>query len=863
MGSGSKQTHATYATAPTATAVIDEGTDLLPPTEPDATPVTEADLLPGAGAAASEAPPWQQDIDAVEDALSQLNTVLAEGPAGYALVDPADDELAHWYATMQNLVDSAQHHLAQAQAAGADPAQIDAYTKQVAKAAGGALMAATAEELQKLAAAQGFSYPQLVGLNGSPQALAHWLNPAYPSDSVSKAGIQAKAVERFEHLCAGKEVAGFSLADVKITGGPPVTWTATPEEFQQLKTAFHKNTAAFTALPTHDTAGRQKALAALLVTENALSSAGLLTDPDYAVMVKASAADKIAQITADLTATSPTYCAALDAAVAVGALSEEQRAVLPPAAAFALARHATPAVVKQQAVLKAQTRIEEVMKAKVGYLGLTGYLDATDQCVQVPETFVFDPAVPASYVEPVSGMANVAAMHYSSANAVQAWAWQVGGYAQATGLSPDQVAPSPAELTKSFNAWAVGKSAAGLRLAAAELGLEHAAMASKHDARKYITSCWDPAIDKDAVQAAVAAKAGATAKAPISAVTTASAGGKPTADPPKTATAAAKPSGNTGEKTGFGAQHAKLVHALAQHASVSAEVPKAVDPKVVAAHDFGTGTSAAAMGGMHTKSVHTGPDGGKWLFKPDKKGGGARAAAEVAASRIYQAAGLPSVPVYTATVAGKAGVVQPLVKNAAPLVAIASSWTQAEVDSIVRQHVASWVMGDHDANPNNILKTSSGGLIPVDGGQAFKHYGTDKLALDYKPNGKFGALPPAHHIAYQTALAGNLSPGVKIKPSVAHPVIKKLEAIPDAQWRAMLHATAHQGAKTPGIAWVPAMRKRAAAKHGIPVEKVQPTQVAEAFLDHACERKAGLRAAFADFFTKELKLDGDILKYGA
>jgi hypothetical protein len=848
MGSGSKQTHTTYATAPTANAVIDEGADLPPPAEPGAAPATEADLLPDTGPAVSGAPPWQQDISEVENVLAQLNTVLAEGPAGYALVDPADDELAHWYTTMQNLVDSAQHHLAQVQEAGAGPAEIDAYTKQLAKAAGGALMAATTEELQELAAAQGFAYPQLVGLNGPPHALAHWLNPAYPDGSVSKAGIQAKAVERFEQLCAGKEVAGFSLDDVKITGGPSATWTATPAEFQQLETEFQKRAAAFTALPSHDTAGRQKALAALLATENALSSASLPTDPDYAAMAKASAADKIAQITADLTPTSPTYAAALDAAVAVGALSEEHRKVLAPANAFTLARHATLTSVKQQIALTAQERVEEAMKAKVGYLGLTGYLDTADQSVQVPETFVFDPAVPGSYVEPVTGMANVAAMHYANANAVQAWAWQVGGYAQATGLGPDQVAPPPAELTKSFNAWAVGKSAAGLRLAAAELGLEHAAMASKHDARKYITSCWDPAIDKDAVQAAVAAKAGAVANAPGSLV--------------KTASAAAKPSGNTGEKTGFGAQHAKLVQALAQHASVSAEVPKAVDPKIVAAHDFGTGTSAAAMGGMHTKSVHTGPDGGKWLFKPDHQGGGARAAAEVAASRIYQAAGLPAVPVYTATVAGKTGVVQPLVKNAAPLVAIASSWTQAEVDSIVRQHVASWVMGDHDANPNNILKTSSGGLIPVDGGQSFKHYGEDKLTMSYQPNGKFGALPPAHHIAYQTALADNLAPGVKIKPSVAHPVIKKLEAIPDSQWRAMLHATAHQGAKTPGIAWVPAMRKRAAAKHGIPVEKVQPTQVAEAFLDHACERKAGLRVAFADFFTKELKLDGDILKYG-
>jgi hypothetical protein len=293
------------------------------------------------------------------------------------------------------------------------------------------------------------------------------------------------------------------------------------------------------------------------------------------------------------------------------------------------------------------------------------------------------------------------------------------------------------------------------------------------------------------------------------------------------------------------------------------DVPKPVDAKVVATHDFGAGTSATNLGGVHSKSLHTGPDGGQWLFKPDKKTKGARAAAEAAASQVFQTAGVSAVPVYTAKVGGHTGAIQPMVKGASALAADPKAWTQADVDHLVRAHVPQWLMGDHDGHPGNILKTPSGGLVPIDAGQAFKHYGTDKLSLDYHPNASFGAPRPAYQQAYQAAISGGLAPGVKIKPAVAHPVIKKLESIPDSQWRAMLHTTAHQGAKNPDIGWVPHMRQRAADQHKIPAAKVTTAQIAEAFLDHACERKNTLRESFTAFFTTELKLPGaDGLKYG-
>lgn len=266
---------------------------------------------------------------------------------------------------------------------------------------------------------------------------------------------------------------------------------------------------------------------------------------------------------------------------------------------------------------------------------------------------------------------------------------------------------------------------------------------------------------------------------------------------------------------------------------------------------------------MHTKSVHTGPDGNKWMFKPDHQAKGAKASAEAAASSIFAAAGVPAVPVYTATINGKNGVVQPLVPNAVQLSPDTSSWTQSDIDALVRAHVVSWTIGDHDGNHANIIKTPAGGLVPVDAGQAFKYFGKDKLATDYHPNAKYGSPLPAHHQAYKGYKSGELAKGVKINPAVAHPVIANIEKIPDSQWRAMLHSAAHQGAKSSEISWVPTMRKQAANKHGIPEKSVSTNQIADAFLDHACERKKNLRSAFTKFF-EDLGVDGvAALKYGA
>ena len=136
---------------------------------------------------------------------------------------------------------------------------------------------------------------------------------------------------------------------------------------------------------------------------------------------------------------------------------------------------------------------------------------------------------------------------------------------------------------------------------------------------------------------------------------------------------------------------------------------------------------------MHTKTLHTDPDGGAWLHKPDKTGG-ARAHAEAAAATLHNLAGVRTPPVYVRDVDGKAGALQPWVAGASQLDADPADWSQADVDQLVRFHVAAWACSDHDGNAGNILRTPGGGLAPIDHGQAFRYFGDDRLALDYDPN---------------------------------------------------------------------------------------------------------------------------------
>ena len=566
-------------------------------------------------------------------------------------------------------------------------------------------------------------------------------------------------------------------------------------------------------------------------------------------------------------------------ALAQGALTESQAAFLSTRDQVALLRRSTPAAEQDALAAKAAERQAQ--------LEAWADLGATFDSVVVVGKNAAGNAAPVWTLQPLSGapdeaslvaFAKLAGAAADARRACAAWSHdEAGWHPHPTVEGPGGAAAyHHGDWTTSFRAWAKDQPLGHLRHAAEAMGLAHAKSASRAQVQNYVAAAWDTAEHAGTIQEAVAKKAGVACPGPLEQKPLGAKGvdvaalpaSYPTAEPapkaPKaTATASAAkappPVATTSASrvttfatpppagASFAAKHLALVAALKHHAASRADLPARLPAAEVAAWAFGP-VSAAPVGGGHAKSFHAAPDGRKWLFKPDRRAGGATAQAEAAASAAFSAVGVPAVPVYARRIGAHVGSVQPWVEGTTTLAGSGpTSWSQADVDAVVRYHVAAWAVGDHDGHPGNVLRTAGGGLVPVDQGQAFKFFGRDRLAADYHPNAAWGSPRPVYHQAYEAAQAGGLAPGVKVRPEAALPVIKAFEAMPDAQWRALLFGVAREGAEGGRAHWVEPMRT--AARKATGKAEVSDADVAEAFLAHACERKGKLRRSFAEFFS--------------
>ena len=796
MGSGSKTTHASYAVAPSQAVG-----------EP--VPASELGAVTAAGEAYSEA---VGQLDHVQDYAGLTEATAAALEAHSSLIDEG------W------------------------PPQLASEALKGLKAeTSGFLGNLSIEELQDLAAAQGFEHPGLVGWNTTPGAqhpLVHWLDPVYPPESPSKLAIQAKAAERFAQLAAGETLNGLTFADVQameagLSGhSPPGAWVATPAEVVGAMTSFNEALAAAGG-PIHHVTGEQ--LAELVAAENHLAGA-LCPDmaPEALQAAKAAAKANVDQrlSSANLVARTEAGATLVAEASAKGLIDAGQAKYLAPGDQLTLVRSSTSPTERDALVSMAGERAAQVASLKALHeasasLGLAN-LDAKG-------------STPAQAGE----WAKSTGDYFSTAKAAHQWMY--------TSAASDEVMPlvgypdaKAAQLTTQFRSWSKAKTLNELRETAKAMGMDTQG-ASRAQLQNWVAASWDPTLSKAEIQAAATAKANSTAP------------GKPAPAPtvPKAVTATSAPlSSGPAVSVGprpagsFTAKHQGIVAALKAHQGLAADLPPRPTAAEVEGWSFGPGKSAA-LGGAHQKTLHAAPDGSMWLFKPDSTGG-ARGEAEATASQVYHRVGIPSVGVYARSIGGKAGCIQPIVSGASNLAPDPKSWSQADVDAMVRFHVAAWGVGDHDTNHTNVLRTPSGGLLPVDAGQAFKFFGSDRLDVDYHPNGSYGAAPPVFHQAYKAAKAGGLAPGVRIRPEAALPAIKAFEAIPESQYRAMLSSVAAKGVAG-GAHWVPVMRKAAQKRLGS--KAVSDAEVATEFVHHALSRKNGLRKAFAGFFAA-LGFDG-------
>ena len=667
------------------------------------------------------------------------------------------------------------------------------------------------DNVHGLATTAGFEHAETM----SPKALAHWLHP--DTDPAIKTALQTKADERhvdatFVDLTAGVD----DLATSEDDEVPFGLWKATPAEVLAAHTAFleayaqYKPTDASTVEP-------------LIEAENHLA---LAYCPEISEQLAASV--ESARVTIDTHPPQPfAVWPTIDVGIEQSYLDVDVKELLNSDDALKLMRSSTPPETRAELVALVEQRRSESMKLDEARHALIATWNGQSH---------FDPAS----LDDLPPTASAAADYFAAHDAVTAWTTQPRMHPSA---NPSPMPATPDGLATDFRKWAKHQPMPGLRATAVDMGLAPAVAqtAKRTQLQNWVISTWHPHMDSADIASSIVAPAAPEPPAPPAASPAAAA---PTTSP-TTAPTTSSASSTTSVTAGSGRWHAKqqqLVAALKHHSAAHSDLPARPDPATVKNWSFTNGP-AMSLGGAHTKSVHTAPDGSTWMFKPDKLGG-ARAAAEAGANSVLHRVGIPTVGVYEHSIANLAGTVQPLMSGASTLSSNPSSWSQADVDSIVRYHVAAWVVGDHDAKHDNLLRTPSGGLVPIDHGQAFKFYGQDKLSTSYHPNSSYGAAPPVWHVAYKAAKAGKLAPGVKVRPEAAAGVIKAFETLPDTEFRSLLYKTAHQGASNPAIHWRSTMANTAGSG-------ASSTEIASAFLDHATERKTSLRTKFAMFFATE------------
>lgn len=734
------------------------------------------------------------------------------------------DELAQTGEHTGSFLTDLQQHVTAGQQEIADAALDEDDTAhwraQLAVHADGALAALPQQQLQQMAADAGFSHPTLVGVSdadsdGPPGALTFWLNPAYPSTHPAKAQIHAKADERYGQLAAGvhEQIHGQTLADVDAADaalhphpgadpGETLTPAAVAGRLTELTTAL---TGLSTTGPVHGDGG----LTAVLDAERRLLVADCPEMPDLATS-KAAAVGLITKQLDDLT---PQRRQTMIAQ----AVSDSDQLDGPQARWLDRTR--------QLALLRAST--DPTVTTQLQQL-------AADRAAQVDALAAATDAV------------HDVGAHPHDADAIQQW-----GQTQAAAIAAHQqvrlwgsAAADPhglhqaglgqvanaATVTAAWRSWAKQQPLAVLKTHAAAMGMATGG-APRAQVQNWIAGSWDPAHPQDAIAAAVAAKHQPAPTPPDAATATATAAGAPTS-------VAAAPSS-------FAAKKAGVLAALAAHQAAAADIPAPQPPAALAALSF-TRSGAAHVGGMHSKSFASDQHGATWLHKPDSSGGG-RAHAEAAAATLHNRAGIRTPPVHVAAVDGKVGAIQPWIAGCSTLSGHPGDWSQADVDGIVRCHVAAWVTSNHDANPSNMLHTPSGALTPIDHGQAFRYFGADRLDVGYDPNGhSYGQPPPAYVSAYTAAAASGLAPGVTLRPAAAAPVISAFQAIPDAEFRAALADTARHGV-TAKLPWTGPMRAAAQQRHGR--TDITDAELADEFLDHAVARKQRLHTDFQTFFA--------------
>lgn len=170
-------------------------------------------------------------------------------------------------------------------------------------------------------------------------------------------------------------------------------------------------------------------------------------------------------------------------------------------------------------------------------------------------------------------------------------------------------------------------------------------------------------------------------------------------------------------------------------------------------------SSAAPGGGVHTKAQYVDQFGRRYLCKPyanDKTSPKMRCDEEDAAAKISALFGSGGPPTWTQMLDGQYQVVQLMLgPEGVPTLAGVSvtSLTTAQKKQVAVEHVTDWLTSNHDSYYANFLMMPDGNIVPIDKGQAWKHFPNDKLAIGYMG----GNMPVYYDELYQAVISHAIS----------------------------------------------------------------------------------------------------------
>ncbi|MBI2842696.1 MAG: minor capsid protein [Armatimonadetes bacterium] len=195
----------------------------------------------------------------------------------------------------------------------------------------------------------------------------------------------------------------------------------------------------------------------------------------------------------------------------------------------------------------------------------------------------------------------------------------------------------------------------------------------------------------------------------------------------------------------------------------------------------------AKVGGAHEKEFWIDENGDKWLFKPVGKGSDDFIAhGEEAAYRLGRLIDPDAVEVRTIRMNGRTGSIQKWRNDLAAKYDFSSfdvaDLSADEIAQVQREHVLDWLISNHDGHAKQFLRAKNGKVYGIDKGQLFKFLGSDKLSVDYHPNGVCGESEPFYNTLFRAAKQGK----VTVDPSTTLRYIREVERISDDDYLGLL-----------------------------------------------------------------------------